>query len=194
MSNDISIFVKTWVSTKLKFMVKWNNQKCFKSASGSVAFKKNTWGIPWNIPPGTPNCIKLNWQHQCYSLHPAIEILCNSNHPMWTLHNLSIMGQWHQWVNMNRGSASNYIDSMITKDLNRWPRPFRTQLCMNHICRHNRNRDWAITYIQLYWTKFRIPVVYIIGRTFMGMFWLFQQLPCPKCNNFHKNAIFWKAH
>ena len=79
---------------------------------------------------------------------------------------------------------------MITKDLNRWPRPFRTQLCMNHICRHNRNRDWAITYIQLYWTKFRIPVVCIIGRTFMGMFWLFQQLPCPKCNSFHKKCNF----
>ena len=35
----------------MKFMVKWNNQKCFKSASGSVALKKNTWGIPWNIQP-----------------------------------------------------------------------------------------------------------------------------------------------
>ena len=25
--------------------------------------------------------------------------------------------------------------------------------------------SWPITYIQLYWTKFRIPVVYVIGRT-----------------------------
>ena len=37
----------------------------FQSASGSVALKKNTWGIPWNIQPGTQNLylIKLNWQY-----------------------------------------------------------------------------------------------------------------------------------
>ena len=44
MRNDISNFVKTWVSTKLKFMVDWNNEKCFKSDSGSVALKNNTRG------------------------------------------------------------------------------------------------------------------------------------------------------
>ena len=65
MSNDISNFVKTRVSTKLKFMIEWNNQKCFKSDSRSVALKKNTLGIPWNIPPGTQNLylIKLSWQY-----------------------------------------------------------------------------------------------------------------------------------
>ena len=42
-------------------MVKWNNQKCFKRASGSVALKKNTWGIPWNIQPGTQNLYFINW-------------------------------------------------------------------------------------------------------------------------------------
>ena len=46
-------------------MVDWNNKKCFKSARGSVALKKNTWGILWNIPPGTQNLhhIELNCQY-----------------------------------------------------------------------------------------------------------------------------------
>ena len=52
MCNDISNFVKTWVSRKLKFMVDWNNKKCFKSDSGSVALKNNTWGIARNIGSG----------------------------------------------------------------------------------------------------------------------------------------------
>ena len=65
MFSDVSNFVKTWVSTKLKFMVYWNNKKCFKSARGSVALKKNTWVIPWNILPGTQNLhfIELNCQY-----------------------------------------------------------------------------------------------------------------------------------
>ena len=91
----------TWVSTKLKFMVDWNNKKkCFKSDSGSVALKNNTWGTP-NIPPGTQNlylielnCMSVLWKIKCYSLHTAIEVLWNRNHPMWTLDNLSIMGHW----------------------------------------------------------------------------------------------------
>ena len=61
MSNDISNFVKTWVSTKLKFMVKWNNQKCFKSDSGSVALKKNTWGIPGISHQAPQIYTLLNW-------------------------------------------------------------------------------------------------------------------------------------
>ena len=115
MSNDISNFVKTWVSTKLKFMVKWNNQKCFKSASGSVALKKNTWGIPWNIQTGTQNLylIKLNWQYyrrlnailyiQLLKYYVIVIIPCGH----YTIFP-SRAGQWRQWVNMNRGSASNY--------------------------------------------------------------------------------------
>ena len=37
----------------------------FQKWQGSVALKKNTWGIPWNIQPGTQSLylIKLNWQY-----------------------------------------------------------------------------------------------------------------------------------
>ena len=75
MCNDISNFVKTWVSTKLKFMVDWNNKKCFKSDSGSVALKNNTWGIPRNISPGTQNLylIELNCQY-CRRLSAIVYI------------------------------------------------------------------------------------------------------------------------
>ena len=112
--------MKTWVSTKLKFMVDWNNKKCFKSDSGSVALKNNTWGIPRNIPPGTQNLYLIELNCQYYRrlntiLYPAIEILCNSNHPMWTLYNLSIMGQWannYGWEYF--GCSSNCLAPNVT--------------------------------------------------------------------------------
>ena len=69
----------------------------------------------------------------------------------------------------NRGSASKLLvrwwQQIWTGD------QYRNQGHSEHSCvwtisvGHNRNRDGAITYIQLYWTKFRIPVVYVIGRT-----------------------------
>ena len=42
-------------------MVKWNNQKCFKSDSGSVALKKNTWGIPGISHQAPQIYTLLNW-------------------------------------------------------------------------------------------------------------------------------------
>ena len=72
MCNDISNFVKTWVSTKLKFMVDWNNKKCFKSDSGSVALKKNTWDIPRNISPGIQNLYLIELTCQYYRRLTAI--------------------------------------------------------------------------------------------------------------------------
>ena len=122
MSNDISNFVKTWVSRELKFMVEWNNQKCFKSDSGSVALKKNTWGIPWNIPPGTQNLyhIKLNWQYyrrlnailyiQLLKYYVTVIIPCGHH---------TIFPPWAgQWLNNNEweyvGCSSNSFAPNVT--------------------------------------------------------------------------------
>ena len=113
--------MKTWVSTKLKFMVEWNNEKCFKSDSGSVALKKNTWGITLNIPPGTRNLyhIKLNWQYyrrlnaiiyiQLLKYYVTIIIPCG-HHTIF-----SIMNQWvnnYEWEYF--GCSSNCLAPNVT--------------------------------------------------------------------------------
>ena len=62
------IYLTLW---KHGFLQNWSSwlteiyEKCFKSARGSVALKKNSCGIHWNIPPGTQNLhlIELNCQY-----------------------------------------------------------------------------------------------------------------------------------
>ena len=39
-------FVKTWVSTKLKFMVDWNDKKMFQKWQGECSFQKEYVGYP----------------------------------------------------------------------------------------------------------------------------------------------------
>ena len=125
--------MKTWVSTKLKFRVDWNNKKMFQKCQMECSSRKEYLGYPLYISPISHQAPKiytlLNWtvstiEDEMLFFTSSDEILCNSHHPMWTLHNPSIVGQW-----------------------------------VNN----------------------------------MAIFWLFQQLPCPKCNNFHKNAICWKV-
>ena len=84
--------------------------------------QKEYLGYPLEYPTWHPNFIsyiKLNWQYfrrlNAILYPPAIEILCNSNHPMWTLHNLSIMGQWvnnYEWEYF--GCSSNCLAPNVT--------------------------------------------------------------------------------
>ena len=121
MYNDISNFAKTWVSTKLKFTVVWNNNKrCFKSDRGSVALKKNTWGIPRNIRQA-PKMYTFELNCQNYRrLKAILYIQLLKSYviviiPCTTLYNLSILGQWvnnYRWEYF--GCSSNCLAPNVT--------------------------------------------------------------------------------